>query len=229
MKSSQQFEQPAERLAERKWMVETQLRSRGIWSEAVLQGMLAVPRHYFVNEEDAAFAYEDAPLAIGQGQTISQPYIVALMAQCLELSPTDRVLEIGTGSGYSAAVLAHIAAWVYTIERHLVLAQQAEERFRRLAYYNIGVRLGDGTLGWPTQAPFEAILVTAGGPVLPKPLLEQLAQGGRLVMPVGGRAKQELIRIRKTSLGGFEEEHLGAVRFVPLIGEVGWRDQDDGR
>ncbi|GAB6172095.1 hypothetical protein JCM15765_15730 [Paradesulfitobacterium aromaticivorans] len=210
-----------ERAEERRWMVEG-LKREGITDEAVLAGMQAVPRHFFVPKDMADYAYDDEALRIEAGQTISQPYVVALMAQALELKSGDRVLEIGTGSGYSAAVLSRLAARVYTIERHEVLATQAGERFARLNYVNIEVRLGDGTKGLPEAAPFEAILVTAGGPELPASLKEQLKVGGRPVIPVGNEKMQELVRVRRNGEHDYQEESLGLVRFVPLIGEEGW-------
>lgn len=209
------------RAEERQWMVDV-LKQEGIKDEAVLAGMQAVPRHFFVPREMSDYAYDDEALRIEAGQTISQPYIVALMAQALELKSGDRVLEIGTGSGYSAAVLSRLAARVYTIERHKVLADQAGERFARLNYENIEIRLGDGTKGWPEEAPFDAILVTAGGPQVPASLKGQLKVGGRLVMPVGTEKMQELIRVRRNGEQDYREESLGLVRFVPLIGEEGW-------
>lgn len=209
------------RADERQWMVDV-LKQEGIKDEAVLAGMQAVPRHFFVPREMSDYAYDDEALRIEAGQTISQPYIVALMAQALELKSGDRVLEIGTGSGYSAAVLSRLAARVYTIERHKVLADQAGERFARLNYENIEIRLGDGTKGWPEEAPFAAILVTAGGPQVPASLKGQLKVGGRLVMPVGTEKMQELIRVRRNGEQDYREESLGLVRFVPLIGEEGW-------
>jgi protein-L-isoaspartate(D-aspartate) O-methyltransferase len=206
-------------------MVERQLAARGIRDPAVLKAMAKVPREKFVPKEWTRFAYKDSPLPIGQGQTISQPYIVALMTEALELLPGDRVLEIGAGSGYAAAILSHIAKQVYTVERHASLARVAEERFRRLGYDNIQVGHHDGTLGWVEHAPYEAIVVTAGGPEIPEPLLEQLAVGGRLVIPVGTTPQmQRLIRVRRASQDEYQRENLGAVRFVPLVGEEGWKD-----
>ncbi|GAB6155263.1 hypothetical protein JCM17380_40140 [Desulfosporosinus burensis] len=210
------------RQAECEWMVQTQLRGRDITDEAVIMSMLAVPRHSYVSENNQAFAYYDTALEIEAGQTISQPYIVALMAQALELKASDKVLEIGTGSGYSAAILSRIALSIYTIERHYLLAQLAKEQFSKQGYKNIGVRVGDGTLGWSEMAPFDAILVTAGGPVIPDSLIEQLALGGRLVIPVGDKGKQHLLRVKKALTGELSEEDLGLVRFVPLIGTEGW-------
>lgn len=209
---------------EREWMVKTQLLDRDITDEAVINSMLMVPRHKFVEEDQQAYAYEDSAMEIEAGQTISQPYIVALMAQALELGSNDKVLEIGTGSGYSAAILSHLSESIYTIERHNLLAQHARERFMTLGYVNIDVRVGDGTLGWPDKAPFNAILVTAGGPVIPDSLLDQLAIGGRLVIPVGEKGEQRLLRIKKTLDSELVEEDLGRVRFVPLIGTKGWSE-----
>ncbi|MCO5296306.1 MAG: protein-L-isoaspartate(D-aspartate) O-methyltransferase [Fimbriimonadaceae bacterium] len=208
--------------ARREAMVDRQIWARGIRGAALLRAFREVPREAFVPEEFAAEAYADAPLPIGEGQTISQPYIVALMIEALELHSGARVLEIGTGSGYAAAILSHLAAEVYTVERHGSLATDAAALFEELGYGNVHVLHGDGTLGWPEHAPFDAILVSAGGPeVPPAPLLEQLAEGGRLVVPVGSTRTQELIRLRRCG-GRFSREPLGAVRFVPLIGAEGW-------
>ncbi|MHB8126073.1 MAG: protein-L-isoaspartate(D-aspartate) O-methyltransferase [Desulfitobacteriaceae bacterium] len=214
-----------QRLAERVRMVENQLVEKGIQDEAVLESMRLVPRHRFVLEDMEQFAYESKPLPITHGQTISQPYIVALMAQALELKKDDKVLEIGTGSGYSAAVLSRIINKVYTIERHAELALKAEACFRDLDYLNIEIKVGDGTKGWPERSPFNAILVTAGGPEIPASLTAQLAPGGRLVIPVGLRKKQELIRIRCKEYGEYSRENLGQVCFVPLIGKEGWSEK----
>jgi protein-L-isoaspartate(D-aspartate) O-methyltransferase len=204
-------------------MVKDQLLGRDISDPTVLEAMARVPREEFVPEYLRDMAYADSPLAIGQGQTISQPYVVALMTEALELSPADRVLEIGTGSGYAAALLGQIVSEVYTVERHEALAEAAAERFRRLGYDNVHVLHADGTLGWPEHAPYDAIVVTAGGPQVPDALREQLAVGGRLVIPVGPTLySQELIRLRRVGPGRFRRENLGAVRFVPLVGEGGW-------
>lgn len=211
-----------ERLTEREWMVQTQLMGRDITDEAVINSMIIVPRHKYVMENKQEYAYYDTALEIEAGQTISQPYIVGLMAQALELKRSDNVLEIGTGSGYSAAILSRMAAYIYTIERHDLLASSAKERFRNQGYANIQVRVGDGTLGWREKAPFDAILVTAGGPLIPEPLIDQLAIGGRLVIPVGDKGDQRLLRVKKTVTGELIEENLGSVRFVPLIGTEGW-------
>jgi protein-L-isoaspartate(D-aspartate) O-methyltransferase len=202
-------------------MVEHQLRARGIADPRVLAAMGLVAREHFVPTALADQAYADSPLPIGEGQTISQPYIVALMCEALQLAPEDRVLEIGTGSGYGAAVLSCLARDVYTIERRPDLAQRAHDRLRNLGFLDVHVRSGDGTLGWPEHAPFDAIVVTAGGPVVPDHLVAQLAPGGRLVIPVGGEDAQRLVRIKRTSLG-FTTTDLGPVQFVPLIGAGGW-------
>ncbi len=215
------FEQERERL------VENELRILGIRDEAVLLAMRLVPREAFVSEEMREFAYRNTPLPIGSGQTISQPLIVAHMAEALELAPHERVLEIGTGSGYAAAVLSRIAKEVFTMERHRELAETASERLKQLGYGNVQVRCGDGTRGWPEEAPFDAIVVAAGGPGIPHALLEQLRIGGRLVMPVGDEQdSQQLIRAIRREDDEFEYEELGAVRFVPLIGEAGWREEE---
>lgn len=213
-----------ERLGEREWMVQTQLLGRDIKDDAVLNSMLIVPRHKYVREDKQEYAYYDAALEIEAGQTISQPYIVALMAQALALKASDTVLEIGTGSGYSTAVLSHMAENIYTIERHEVLADLAKARFNIQGYNKIEVHVGDGTLGWPEKAPFNAILVTAGGPVIPDSLINQLAISGRLVIPVGDKEEQKLMRVTKTEISGLIEENLGPVRFVTLIGTKGWNE-----
>ncbi len=206
--------------AQRARMVERQLARRGIRSPAVLDAMGTVPREAFVPDVSRHEAYEDRPLPIGEGQTISQPYVVALMIEALSLDADDRVLEVGAGSGYAAAVLGRIARDVYAIERHASLARAASDRMRRLGYDNVQVMAGDGTAGWPEEAPFDAILVSAGGPEVPEPLLDQLAPGGRIVIPLGDPWKdQELVRLERRPGGGVVRESLGHVRFVPLIGE----------
>jgi len=202
-------------------MVEKQIRARGVTAPLVLKAMSAVPRHLFVSEALVESAYGDHPLPIGEGQTISQPFIIAEMTQSLELEGNERVLEIGTGSGYQAAVLAHIVYRVYTIERNNPLFLRTRKLFDRLKYHNIVARYSDGTQGWKDESPFDAIMVTAGGHQIPEPLIEQLAVGGRLVMPVGGSYYQELIKITKTETG-IKETRLGACRFVKLIGQHGW-------
>lgn len=211
---------------QREELVENELRMLGIRDEAVLHAMRIVPREAFVSEELREFAYRNAPLPIGSEQTISQPLIVAHMAEALELSPQERVLEIGAGSGYAAAILSRIAKEVFTIERHRDLADGARDRLKRLGYDNVQVRWGDGTRGWPEEAPFDAIVVAAGGPGIPPALLEQLRVGGRLVIPVGQEQdSQQLVRAIRRGEDEFEYEELGAVRFVPLIGEAGWQEE----
>jgi protein-L-isoaspartate(D-aspartate) O-methyltransferase len=187
--------------------------------------MAQVPREVFVPGQLDEYAYSDGPLPISQGQTISQPYIVALMAEALELAPDHRALEVGTGSGYAAAVLSRIVEQVFSVELHEELARAAEERFERFGYDNIQVHVGDGTLGWPEHAPYDGIVVTAGGPKTPEPLLDQLRVGGRLVIPVGRTPNlQELKRVRRSAEDRYEWENLGRVRFVPLVGEAGWQN-----
>ncbi len=204
-------------------MVEGQIAGRGVTDPRVLDAMRRVPRERFVPAGQTEFAYEDSPLPIEEGQTISQPFIVAWMTAALELEPGDRVLEIGTGSGYAAAVLAHLAAQVYTIERHATLAELAQQRLAGAGYPNVIVRCGDGTLGWPEHAPFDAIIVAAGGPSVPEALKAQLAIGGRLVIPVGAQTRvQKLVRVTRVAEDDYRREELGDVRFVPLIGAGGW-------
>ncbi|CDZ45859.1 protein-L-isoaspartate(D-aspartate) O-methyltransferase [Neorhizobium galegae] len=208
-------------------MTEVHIRRRGIRDEKVLDAMRAVPRERFVAEGMAEFAYEDAPLSIGEGQTISQPYIVAAMIEAAELRAGDRVLEVGAGSGYAAAVMGQIAERVYAIERHEPLAASARQRLADLGYDNVEVLAGDGTRGFSEQAPFDAIVVAAGGPAVPEALKEQLAIGGRLVIPVGGEFSQTLCKVIRRTATSYEQSNLGAVMFVPLIGEQGWTE--DGR
>jgi protein-L-isoaspartate(D-aspartate) O-methyltransferase len=205
-----------ERVAEREGMVAAQLAERDIHDPRVLAALRRVPRHRFVPAELAAQAYEDRPLPIGQEQTISQPYIVAFMSQAVALRGDERVLEVGTGSGYQAAVLAELAREVFTIELLAPLAARARETLEALGYAQVHVRAGDGYQGWPEAAPFDAIVVTAAPEHVPAPLLAQLAPGGRLIVPVGG-AEQELVLVRRTA-DGFAEERLLPVRFVPLLG-----------
>ncbi|HSO27102.1 MAG TPA: protein-L-isoaspartate(D-aspartate) O-methyltransferase [Anaerolineales bacterium] len=209
---------------ERQRMVDQQLVNRDITDPRVLDAMRTVPRHLFVPEEHRYLAYADGPLPIGTDQTISQPYIVALMSQLLELHGDENVLEIGTGSGYQAAILGHLAAVVHTVERHPALARQAQARLRALKLDNVHVEIGDGTQGWPAAAPYAAVLVTAAAPYAPKPLLNQLALGGRLIIPVGGRTGQHLQRWVRRSEDEFEREILTPVAFVPLVGEEGWEE-----
>jgi protein-L-isoaspartate(D-aspartate) O-methyltransferase len=204
-------------------MVQRQLEHRGIHDPRVLAAMRKIDRQAFLPEAMREFAYEDSPLPIEEGQTISQPYIVARMVEAAALQPADRVLEVGAGSGYAAAVMAELAMRVYTIERHPALARLAEERLKALGYANVDVRVGDGTLGWPEAAPFDAIIATAGGPRVPEALKQQLAVGGRLIMPVGDIPNhQHLIRMTRTDDDTYDSEILDEVMFVPLIGEQGW-------
>jgi protein-L-isoaspartate(D-aspartate) O-methyltransferase len=211
---------------DREIMVQRHLLARGIRDPLVLAAMGKVPREAFVPQELAEFAYEDSALPIEAGQTISQPYIVARMIELLELEPTDKVLEVGAGSGYAAAVLSRIADKVYAIERHAELAKLAKERLERLGYDNVEIIWADGTLGLPKQAPFNAILVSAGGPRIPDTLKQQLSVGGRLVIPVGRDLHQRLYLVRRIDEDNFEEEDHGSVAFVPLIGAEGWGDAD---
>ena len=206
-------------------MVRTQLIPRGIRDERVLNAMRKVPRHLFVGEAMQDRAYDDMALSIGEGQTISQPYMVAVMTELLELRGNEKVLEVGTGSGYQAVILAEIAKIVYTIERIADLAERAEEKFRSLGYKNIFVKAGDGTLGYPEQSPFDRIIITAGTPKIPDPLIEQLSDGGIAVAPVGDRFSQQLIKVRK-SHGNISEEFSTPCVFVPLIGAYGWKAED---
>ena len=198
----------------RREMVETQMRARGINDPAVLAAMEKVPRHRFVLENDIDYAYADTPIGIGRGQTISQPYIVAFMTEALKVKSTDRVLEIGTGSGYQAAVLGELAREVYTIEIVPELAERSTRLLQELGYRNVHVRAGDGYAGWPEHAPFDAVMVTAAPDHVPQPLVDQLMQGGRLVIPVG-KENQELLVLTRTADGVREEGRL-PVRFVPL-------------
>ncbi|MFL5805632.1 MAG: protein-L-isoaspartate(D-aspartate) O-methyltransferase [Roseiflexaceae bacterium] len=210
---------------ERQAMVHTQLACRGISDERVLEAMASVPRHLFVPEEWRAQAYQDRALPIEAGQTISQPFIVALMAQALALRGDERVLEIGAGSGYAAAVLSLLATEVYTVERWPSLAGAADRRLHDLGFVNVHVHVGDGTAGLPAYAPFDAIVVAAAAPWAPKPLREQLADGGRLVIPVGGRDEQLLLRLTRSG-NLARTERLSGVRFVPLIGAHAWEPRE---
>jgi protein-L-isoaspartate(D-aspartate) O-methyltransferase len=210
----------------RELMVANQIAARGVRSAKVLDAMRKVPREQFLPEGLKEFAYEDSPLPIEAGQTISQPYIVAFMVEGLVLQGGEKVLEIGTGSGYAAAVLAEIAGEVYTIERIEELAKSATAALATAGYDNVHVLHADGTLGWPEHAPFDGIVVTAGGPEVPESLKQQLKTGGRMVIPVGrDRAFQELQRVTRTSETEFETENLAAVRFVPLVGAEGWNTE----
>ena len=202
-------------------MVETQIRKRGVTSTRVLEAMASVPRHEFVPAEFLHEAYADKPLPIGEGQTISQPYMVAAMAAALELTGSERVLEIGTGSGYQAAVLSVLAREVITVESQTTLALSAQERLTDLGYANVHVHNGDGSTGFPDAAPYDAILVTAAAPEIPPVLAGQLREGGRLVIPVGSRENQELVQARKEN-GTLKTRVLFDCRFVPLLGRYGW-------
>lgn len=207
----------------REKMIKGQLVSRGISNKRVLDAMKKVPRHIFVPSDLVDEAYNDYPLPIGNGQTISQPYMVALMTEALELKGNEKTLEIGTGSGYQTAILAELSKEVYTIERILALLNKARETLEKLRYKNIFFKAGDGTLGWQEYEPYDAIIVTAGAPKIPQPLLDQLANEGRLVVPVGNRWSQELIKITKRK-DELIKENLGGCRFVDLIGIYGWKE-----
>ncbi len=214
------------RREERDRMVTAQLAARGIASPTVLGAMASVPRHRFVPADCEHLAYEDRPLPIGLGQTISQPYMVAFMTELLALKASDRVLEIGTGSGYQTAVLARLCAEVITMERHPELQARAMARLAHLGFENIDYVIGDGTLGWSEYAPYNAILVTAGSPRIPGALLEQLAEGGRLVCPVGERHRQRMKKVTRQGNTLIPEEHTECV-FVPLTGQDGWPPEGD--
>ena len=204
----------------RKEMVEEQLIPRGIKEQRVLDAFYKVERHKFIPEEQEEFAYADHPLPIGQGQTISQPYIVALMSECLQLTSESKVLEIGTGSGYQAAILAELAKEVYSMERFPALAKNAASKLAEQGYNNVKIKVGDGTLGWPEEAPFERIIITAACPEIPPPLIEQLKEGGRLILPMGENFGQVLTLFEKKKTGLFTQEICGCV-FVPLVGKFG--------
>lgn len=209
----------------RQQMIDEQLKARGLQDKAVLNALGKVPREKFTPTDLIESAYRDSPLPIEESQTISQPYIVALMTAALELKPDDRVLEVGTGSGYAAAVLGEICEHVYTIERHKTLADTAQLKLTETGYGHVQVKHGDGTLGWVEQAPFDAITVAAGGPEVPQALKEQLATDGRLVIPVGQSLNlQKLVRVRRISKDEYKTEDLGDVRFVPLVGAAGWKE-----
>lgn len=202
-------------------MVDTQLIPRGIKDERVLKVMRKVPRHLFLDESQWFRAYDDMALPIGEGQTISQPYMVAIMTELLELKGDEKVLEIGTGSGYQAAILCELSREVYSIERVQTLSERASNVLRSLGYENIHLRVGDGTLGWPEEAPFDKMIITAACPEIPEPLIDQLSEGGMIVAPVGERFSQVLLRMRKGK-GKFIEEYHTPCVFVPLIGKYGW-------
>jgi protein-L-isoaspartate(D-aspartate) O-methyltransferase len=205
-------------------MVDSQIRSRGIGDQRVLKVMETIPRHLFVDEALRDQAYNDNPLPIDERQTISQPYIVALMTEALNLKGNEKVLELGTGSGYQTAILAELAERVFSIERIASLASGARKILDSLNYYNVAIRVGDGTYGWKEESPFDAITVTAGAPDIPKTLVEQLVVGGRLVIPIGGRHSQALIKLTRLSedINDVKKENLGGCRFVDLIGDHGW-------
>ncbi|MGC9325582.1 MAG: protein-L-isoaspartate(D-aspartate) O-methyltransferase [Desulfomonilia bacterium] len=205
----------------RQRMVEEQLKPRGIRDQRVLAAFLEVPRHKFVEDYLKYKAYDDYPLSIGFGQTISQPYMVAIMTESLMPQPSHKILEIGTGSGYQAAILSRLSCAVYSIERVSALASRARKILDELGYFNIHIRIGDGTMGLPQDAPYDGIIVTAGAPHVPDALVEQLSEGGRLIIPVGDQSLQDLKRITKTPEGA-KEESLGGCRFVKLIGKNGW-------
>jgi len=209
----------------RERMVKDQLRARGIRDEGVLQVMGKIPRHLFIEEALADEAYDDHPVPIGEKQTISQPYIVALMTEALELTGKENTLEIGTGSGYQTAILAELSNRVYTIDRIESLLLNARKILAQLGYDNIVFKVFDGTMGWEDYSPFDAIMVTAGSPSLPRPLLDQLADNGRMIIPVGDRHTQELIKVIRRGRR-LEQESLGGCRFVNLIGVHGWRDEE---
>lgn len=204
-------------------MVERQIRRRGVKDPRVLNAMLSVPRHLFVPRSLIASAYGDEPLAIGEGQTISQPYVVAAMTEALELTGSEKVLDVGAGSGYQAAILSLLASQVIAIETRPLLARFARERLLRLGYSNVQVEVGDGSQGWPSEAPYDAIIVAAATRTIPPPLIEELAEGGRLVIPIGSSEHQQLRRIRKNN-GRIEEQTLFPCRFVPLVGRFAWPD-----
>ena len=204
-------------------MVDSQLVSRGIKDAKVLLAMRKVPRHRFVEEALISQAHGDHPLPIGEKQTISQPYIVALMTEALELRGVERVLEIGTGSGYQTAILAELAEKVYSIERIYPLSVKARRLLDELGYLNVVLKVGDGTLGWKEEAPYDAVMVTAGSPDVPQPLVDQLAVGGRLVIPVGDRYSQSLVRVARAT-EGIKKSDLGGCRFVNLVGQHGWQE-----
>ena len=205
----------------RERMVQDQLAARGITDARVLAVMGRVPRHAFVEDYLRDQAYEDYPLPIGENQTISQPYMIAIMAQVLQLERTERILEIGTGSGYFSAILAELGALVYSVERLKSLASHAQATLQTLGYRNVFIDVGDGSLGWPDHAPFDAVVIGSAAPCLPRPLLSQLIQGGRLVLPVGEEELQTLVKVSKEP-SGLHEEYFGECRFVKLRGQYGW-------
>jgi len=205
-------------------MIDSQLIPRGITDKKVLEAFLKVPRHEFIPKDFRSDAYTDHPVPIGEGQTISQPYMVALMTQLLSINGGEKILEIGTGSGYQAAILSEMGAKVYTVERNKDLYEKAKAIFLELGYKNIECGLGDGTLGWPEKTSFDAIIVTAASPDIPEPLKDQLVRGGRLIIPVGPRHAQILVEVKRNDKDFSQKAVCGCV-FVPLIGEYGWRDE----
>ncbi len=211
---------------QRRAMVEQQLRRRGVHDERVLEAMLKVPRHEFVPPDYRHLAYDDRPLPIGESETISQPYMVAAMTEAARIKPGDSVLEVGTGSGYQAAILAELGGRIVTIERNPVLAANARDRLDRLGYSHVQVVTGDGSLGYPPAAPYHAIVVTAGSPRVPQPLLDQLADGGRLVIPIGS-LHQQMLRLIFKHQGQVAQRDLDACQFVPLVGQHAWQDEGD--
>jgi protein-L-isoaspartate(D-aspartate) O-methyltransferase len=212
----------------RRLMVERQILARGVKDQLVIDAMLKVPRHLFVEEALRGQAYSDYPLPIGEKQTISQPFMVAFMTEALGLKGGEKVLEIGTGSGYQAAVVAQIASRVYSVERIVSLARQARRVLDSINCKNVNIKLSDGTSGWEEESPFDGIMVTAGAPDIPSHYLDQLEIGGRLVIPVGSRGAQTLKRIVRKGLHDFSEENLLDCRFVPLIGKDGWQNGENG-
>lgn len=206
-------------------MVITQIKRRGIKNQRVLSAMLKIPRHVFVPENFRKLAYTDQPLPIGDGQTISQPYMVALMTEALDPQAQDKVLEIGTGSGYQTAILAELCNEVYTIERIPNLAIRSQNIIRELGYQNVFFKIGDGSQGWPEFAPYDKIIVTAGAPDIPEPLIQQLKEGGKMVIPVGGRWTQELKLVTKKN-GDIQVENICGCVFVPLLGRYAWKEQE---
>ena len=208
----------------REWMVRDQIEARGIKDKRLLNVMRKIPRHLFVDEALRNQAYNDYPLPIGEGQTISQPYIVALMTEALELKGQEKVLEIGTGCGYQTAILAELAQSVFTIERLPTLMQRAKAILDSLGYFNVAYKTGNGTLGWPEVAPFQGIIVTAAAPEIPQPYVEQLEPGGKMVIPLGDKFSQVLYKIIKLPDGRIKKQYLCGCRFVPLVGIYGWSE-----
>lgn len=210
--------------SKRQYMVETQIAARGIKDKRVIDALRKIPRHLFLDEALWPQAYEDHAMPIGEKQTISQPYIVALMTEALQVTDRKKILEIGTGSGYQTAILAEIADQVYSIERIHSIAKRARKVFDKLQYRNVVITIGDGTSGWKEHSPYDGIIVTAASPNIPKPLLEQLVIGGRLVIPIGDESSQDLMVYTKEAKNDFTEENYGGCRFVKLVGEYGWRE-----